>query len=153
MNFWTKLGGRGGIALALALLSLPSPAVRAQEPAPALTLQQALRRALEANAGTATARSQVATAQAQVRQLKTSILPHLDLESAVIRNGQEVAFDVNGFRATILPRNDWNARLIFTQPIYAGQRELKALRQARLTVSSNEVGLRSTEDMVLLATA
>ncbi|HEX4963039.1 MAG TPA: TolC family protein [Thermoanaerobaculia bacterium] len=153
MNFWTRPGGRGGIALALALLSLPSPAARAQEPAPALTLQQALRRALEANAATATARSQVATSQAQVRQLKTSILPHLDLESAVIRNGQEVAFDVNGFRATILPRNDWNARLIFSQPIYAGARELKALRQARMGVTSAEVGLRSTEDMVLLATA
>ncbi|HYX24442.1 MAG TPA: TolC family protein [Thermoanaerobaculia bacterium] len=154
-------GGRAGIALALALLSLLVPAVRAQEPAappapavpPVLTLQQALRRALEANAGTATARSQIAAAQAQVRQLKTSILPHLDLESSATRNSREVAFNVNGFRATILPRDDWNARLIFSQPIYAGQRELMALRQARLAVTSNETGLRSTEDMVLLSTA
>jgi outer membrane protein len=152
---------RGGIALALSLLSLLSPAVRAQEPAPApavpvavtLTLQQALRQALEANPNTATARSQIATSQAQVRQLRTSILPHLDLESAVTRNSREVAFDVNGFRATILPLNDWNARLNFSQPIYAGQRELKALRQARLAVTSNEAGLRSTEDLVLLSTA
>jgi outer membrane protein len=127
-------------------LSLLSPAARAHEPAPAqadpavtLTLQQALRQALEANPNTATARSQIATSQAQVRQLRTSILPHLDLESAVTRNSREVAFDVNGFRATILPRNDWNAR--------------KALRQARLTVNSNEAGLRSTEDLVLLSTA
>jgi outer membrane protein len=153
MNLLKRLGERGGIALALSLLSLLSPAARAQERAPALTLQQALRRALEANASTATARSQVATSQAQVRQLKRSILPHVDLESAVTRNSQEVAFDVNGFRATILPRNDWNARLIFSQPIYAGARELKALRQARLGVTSTEAGLRSTEDMVLLATA
>jgi outer membrane protein len=130
-----------------------SPAARAQDRAPALTLQQALRRALEANASTATARSQVATSQAQVSQLKRSILPHVNLESAVTRNSQEVAFDVNGFRATILPRNDWNARLIFSQPIYAGARELKALRQARLGVTSFEAGLRSAEDMVLLATA
>src|SRR5436309_15205704 len=120
-------GGRAGIALALALLSLLVPAVRAQEPAappapavpPVLTLQQALRRALEANAGTATARSQIAAAQAQVRQLKTSILPPLDLDSSVTRNSREVAFDVNGFRPTILPGNDWNARPVFSQPIYA----------------------------------
>jgi len=148
-----RLGERGGIALALSLLSLLSPAARAQEPSPVLTIQMALRRALEANASTATARSQVATSQAQVRQLKRSILPHVDLESAVTRNSQEVAFDVNGFRATILPRNDWNARLIFSQPIYAGARELKALRQARLGVTSAEAGLRSAEDMVLLSTA
>ncbi|MEA2602937.1 MAG: outer membrane protein [Acidobacteriota bacterium] len=151
---------RGGIVLALSLLTLLSPAARAQQPAPAppdpaviLTLQQALRQALEANPNTATARSQIATSQAQVRQLRTSILPHLDLESAVTRNSREVAFDVNGFRATILPLNDWSARLNFSQPIYAGQRELKALRQARLTVTSNEAGLRSTEDLVLLSTA
>jgi len=153
MNLVKRLGERGGIALALSLLSLLSPAARAQEPSPVLTIQMALRRALEANASTATARSQVATSQAQVRQLKRSILPHVDLESAVTRNSQEVAFDVNGFRATILPRNDWNAKLIFSQPIYAGARELKALRQARLGVTSAESGLRSTEDMVLLATA
>jgi outer membrane protein len=146
---------RGGIALALSLLSLLVPAARAQEPAPpqVLTLQQALRQALEANPNTATARSQIVTSQAQVRQLKTSILPHFDLESSVTRNSREVAFDVNGFRATILPLNDWSARLNFSQPIYAGQRELKALRQARLAVTSNEAGLRSTEDLVLLSTA
>src|SRR4051794_23107669 len=151
---------RGGIVLALSLLTLLSPAARAQQPAPApadpaviLTLQQALRQALEANPNTMTARSQIATSQAQVRQLRTSILPHLDLESSVTRNSREVAFDVNGFRATILPLNDWSARLNFSQPIYAGQRELKALRQARLTVTSNEAGLRSTEDLVLLSTA
>jgi outer membrane protein len=118
-----------------------------------ITLQQALRRALEANAGTATARSQVAMSQAEVRQIKTSILPHVDLDTSAIRNSREVAFDVNGFRATILPRNDWNARLILSQPIYAGRRELMALRQARLAVSTNEVGLRSAEDMALLSTA
>jgi outer membrane protein len=156
MNSTMNRCERGGIALALSLLALLSPAAQAQEPAPAaqtLTLQQALRQALEANPNTATARSQIATSQAQVRQLRTSILPHLDLESAVTRNSREVAFDVNGFRATILPLNDWSARLNFSQPIYAGQRELKALRQARLTVTSNEAGLRSTEDLVLLSTA
>src|SRR6266849_6463311 len=83
MNLLKRLGERGGIALALSLLSMVSPAVRAQESAPALTLHQALRRALEANASTATARSQVATSQAQVSQLKRSILPDVDLESAV----------------------------------------------------------------------
>jgi outer membrane protein len=145
---------RAGIALALSLLTLIPSAARAAGPAPQpLTLQQALRRALEANASTATVRSQIAVSEAQVRQLRSSVLPHVDLDTAATRNSNEVAFDVNGFRATILPRNDWSARINFSQPIYAGQRELMALRQSRLAVSSGEATLRSTEDMVLLSTA
>ncbi|MFL6261937.1 MAG: TolC family protein [Thermoanaerobaculia bacterium] len=144
--------GRVGIALALSLLTLVPSAARAEGPAP-LTLQQALRRALEANASTATVRSQIAVSEAQVRQLRSSVLPHVDLDTAVTRNSNEVAFDVNGFRATILPRNDWSARINFSQPIYAGQRELMALRQSRLAVSSGGAALRSAEDMVLLSTA
>jgi outer membrane protein len=147
-----RLQGAGALALSL-LISVPV-AARAQEPAPLpLTLQQALRQALEVNAGTATARSQIAASQAEVRQLRSSILPHIDLDTAAIRNSEEVAFDVNGFRAVILPRNDWSARLNFNQPIYAGRRETMALRQGRLQVGSGEANLRSTEDMVLLATA
>lgn len=145
---------RAGIVLALSLLTLIPPAARAEGPAPQpLTLQQALHRALEANAGAATVRSQIAASEAQVRQLRSSVLPHVDLDTAATRNSNEVAFDVNGFRATILPRNDWSARLNFSQPIYAGKRELMALRQSRLNVSSGEANLRSTEDMVLLSTA
>jgi outer membrane protein len=150
---------RARIALGLSLLfavPLGAGAAGAEEPAPppqALTLQQALRRALEANASTATARSQVIASEAQVRQLRNSILPHFDLDTAVTRNSQEVAFDVNGFRATLLPLWDWSARINLSQPIYAGQREHMALRQGRLTVTSNQEAVRSAEDMVLLATA
>jgi outer membrane protein len=145
---------RVGIALALSLLTLIPPAARAEGPAPQpLTLQQALRRALEANASAATVRSQITASEAQVRQLRSSVLPHVDLDTAATRNSNEVAFDVNGFRATILPRNDWSARLNFSQPIYAGRRETMALNQGRLNVRSNEANLRSTEDMVLLSTA
>ncbi|MEO6191719.1 MAG: TolC family protein [Thermoanaerobaculia bacterium] len=152
---------RAGIALALSLLTFVPAMARSQEPtqagsqagSQAITLQQALRRALEANAGTATARSQIAVSQAQVRQIRSSILPHLDLDTAVTRNSNEVAFEVNGFRTTILPLYDYSARINLSQPIYAGRRESMALRQGRLTVTSGEAGLRSTEDMVLLSTA
>ncbi len=153
---------RAGIALALSLLTfvpLGAGTARAQEPAPAvspavpLTLQQALRRALEANSSAATVRSQIAASEAQVRQIRSSILPHLDLDTAVTRNSNEVSFEVNGFRTTILPLYDYSARINLSQPIYAGRRESMALRQGRLMVTSGEAGLRSTEDMVLLSTA
>lgn len=154
MTFDNRRGRRTGIALALSLLTFLPSIARAQEPPPGkLTLQEALRRALEANPNTATARSQIATSEAQVRQLRTSILPHFDLETVGTLNGKEVAFDFNGSRATVLPREDWSARINFSQPLYAGQRELKAIRQGRLAVTSARAGLRSMEDMVLLATA
>ena len=145
---------RAGITLALSLLTFIPPAARAEGPAAQpLTLQQALHRALEANASAATVRSQIAVSEAQVRQLRSAVLPHVDLDTAYTRNSNEVAFDVNGFQATLLPRNDWSARINFSQPIYAGQRERMALRQGRLTVSGGEAELRSTEDRVLLDTA
>ena len=149
---------RAGIALALSLLTfvpLGAGTARAQEPAPrtTLTLQQALRRALEANSSTATGRSQIAASEAQVRQIRSSVLPHLDLDTAVTRNSNEVAFEVNGFRTTILPLYDYSARINLSQPIYAGRRESMALRQGRLSITSGQAGLRSTEDMVLLSTA
>lgn len=141
-------------ALALSLLTFVPLVARAEGPAPQpLTLTQALHRALEANASTATVRSQIAVSEAQVRQLRSSVLPHVDLDTAATRNSEEVAFDFNGFRATILPRNDWSARINISQPIYAGKRELMALRQSRLAVTSNEADMRSTEDRVLLDTA
>jgi outer membrane protein len=142
----------GAGALVLSLLIFVPAAARAEGP-PTLTLQQALRQALEANASTATGRSMIAVSEAQVRQLRSSILPHLDLDTSATRNSNQVAFDVNGFQALILPRNDWSARINLSQPIYAGRRETMALRQGRLGVSSGEAALRSTEDMVLLATA
>lgn len=157
-------GGRAariGSAAALSLFVLMAPAVRSQEPAqpaaPArgqvLTLTDALRRALEANPGTQRARSQTAVAEAQVRQLRSSILPQIELNGSGTRNSDEVSFETEGFTATILPENDWRYDVTLRQPIYAGGRELKALRQGRLNVDSTRQGVRQSEELVLLGTA
>jgi outer membrane protein len=155
MTFDKKRRGRtAGIALVLSLFSSSIPAARAQEPAaPTLTLQEALRRALEANPATARARSEVGVAEAQLRQLRSSILPHVELNGTATRNSDEVTFDANGFEATILPENDWRYDVTLSQPIYAGGRELKALRQGRLNRSNAQQGVRQSEEMVLLGTA
>jgi outer membrane protein len=155
-------GARTGSAAILSLFLLTAPAVRAQEPAPpaapvapgqTLTLTEALRRALEANLATRRARSQTAVAEAQVRQLRSSILPQVELNSSATRNSDEVSFETDGFTATILPENDWRYDVTLRQPIYAGGRELKALRQGRLNVDSTRQGVRQSEELVLLGTA
>lgn len=153
-------GGRTGLALALSLSFLTVPSARAQEPpAPAtpaaetLTLEAAMRRALEANPATERARSEVDLAQAQVRQLRSAILPRVDFNGTATRNSEEVFFDAEGFRATLLPENDWRYDVTLRQPLYAGGRELKAIRQGRLNANTAEQGLRQSEELVLLGTA
>lgn len=155
MTFDKKRRGRtAGIALVLSLFSSSIPAARAQEPAAqALTFQEALRRALEANPNTARARSDVNVAEAQLRQLRSAILPRVELNGSATRNSDEVTFDANGFDATILPENDWRYDVTLSQPIYAGGRELKALRQGRLNTSSAQQGVVQSEEQVLLGTA
>ncbi len=155
MTFDKKRRGRtAAITLVLSLFSSSIPAARAQEPAAqALTFQEALRRALEANPSTARARSDVNVAEAQLRQLRSAILPRVELNGTATRNSDEVTFDANGFEATILPENDWRYDVTLSQPIYAGGRELKALRQGRLNTSSARQGVLQSEEQVLLGTA
>lgn len=155
MTFNQKRRARtAGFALILTLFSTSIPAARAQAPAAQpLTLQEALRRALEANPNTARARSEVGVAEAQLRQLRSAILPRVELNGTGTRNSDEVTFDANGFEATILPENDWRYDVTLSQPIYAGGRELKALRQGRLNTSNAQQGVVQSEEQVLLVTA
>src|SRR6476620_8286404 len=104
-------------------------------PAPvALTLSDALKRALAANPGIGVSRVDVDAAQAQVGVAFSSILPKINFKGAYTRNDRQVTFGSGKDAVTILPENDWNYRLTLSQPIYAGNRERKALQQARLSV-------------------
>lgn len=147
---------RANIALAISLLTILPPAARAQEPTPprtTLTFDEALRRALQANPTTETARAEVRASEAQLRQIRSAILPKVELNGRATRNSSEVAFEFNGFEATVLPENDWRYDVTVRQPIYAGGRELKALRQGRLNVERIGQGVRQSEEQVLLGAA
>jgi outer membrane protein len=152
---------RAGTAIAAAALSLLTVfPLRAQEPAQTppppqttLTFDEALRRALQANPTTETARAEVRASEAQLRQIRSAILPKVELNGRATRNSSEVAFEFNGFEATVLPENDWRYDVTLRQPIYAGGRELKALRQGRLNVERIGQGVRQSEEQVLLGAA
>jgi len=162
---------RGGLLL-LALAGLPArgqeapPAVPPVSPAPlaaapsaagaaatpvTLTLNAALRRAVDANPALGRARSQVAIAQAQTDLAFSSILPKISLTGSLIRNSLEAGFGSGKDRVIILARNDWNYRVNLTQPIYAGNRERRALEQSRLAVTSAQESTLSAEQNLLLA--
>lgn len=149
--------GRANVAVTALALSLLTflPAARAQEPAPTqtLTFEDALRRALQANPTTETARAEVRVSEAQLRQLRSAILPRVELNGSATRNSEEVAFEANGFSATVLPENDWRYDVTLRQPLYAGGRELKAIRQGRLNVERLGQGVRQSEEDVIVNAA
>jgi len=131
----------------------PAPIPRLSAPAaPAqLTLADALKRALAANPGLGRSRADVNAAQSQVKVAFSSILPQIGFKGSYTRNDREVSFGSGNDAVTILPYNDWSYRFTLSQPIYAGNRERKALQQARLSVDSFRQGLRSAEDQLVLS--
>ena len=64
-----------------------------------------------------------------------------------------MAFDLGGERVPILPYDDWSASIRLNQPVFAGGRELKAIRQARLNVNEREEFARQTDEALLLDVA
>jgi len=118
-----------------------------------LTLQQALARALQVNNTIERARAEINVVDQSRRQLLSAVMPHITTTGAATRNSEEVAFGSGEDARTVLPRNDWNYRVVLSQPIYAGRREFRAYSQAKLGVENAREAERGTEDAVLLRVA
>lgn len=136
---------------ALAMSGILSPA-RAAAPS-TLTFSEALQRALSANLELAEARAEVAVAEAQTRQTFSAVLPRISVQGNLTRNSDEAAFGEGEDRRVIQSLNDWSYRLALTQPIYAGNRERRALQQSRLNIQLARQGVQGTEDQLLLNVA
>jgi outer membrane protein len=119
-----------------------------------LTLQEALSRALQVNNTVERSRAEVQVQEENRRLLLSSVLPHVQATGSAIRNTEEVAFNSGGTNSTtVLPANDWNYRVVLSQPIYAGNRERRAYEQTKLGVANAQQGVLGTEDAVLLRVA
>lgn len=145
-------------AVLLALAALPAaaqetPAPAASSPPVALTLTEALLRALSDNPAVARARSEIAAAQAQERIFFAAVLPRVGVNGLFTRNSDEAAFGSGADRRVILPDTNWNYQLSLSQPIFAGNRERRALQQARLGIDSARQGAVDAEEGVILAVA
>lgn len=146
--------------LFLALAAITGAPAWGQEPAPsassapsspvALTLREAVQRALTANPVLGQSQREAAVAEAQTDVIFSAILPRIGFEAGYTRNTEEVAFGLDdGRQTTILPENDWSYRLTLSQPIYAGNRERKAIRQSRLTAENARQGVAGTEEQLI----
>ncbi len=145
------------ICVATAALSAVEGAVvaSAAEAAAAtpLTFSQALQRAVEVNNTVERARADIGVAQANEQQLLSNVLPRITASGNVIRNSLAVKFGSGSDKTTVLPQNDWSYRVVLSQPVFAGRRELRAYSQAKLGIGSAKQAELGTEDAVLLRVA
>ncbi len=118
-----------------------------------LTFRQALQRAVEVNNTVERARADISVAEATKEQLLSNVMPRITASGSAIRNGEAVTFGSGSDQTTVLAQNDWNYRVVLSQPIFAGRRELRAYSQAKLGITSAEQAVLGTQDAVLLRVA
>src|SRR5204863_2097352 len=134
------------------LLAAAALRVEGAEPT-TLTFRQALQRAVEVNNTVERARADITAAEANKEQLLSNVLPRVTATGNAIRNSEEVSFGSGSDRSTVLPRNDWSYRVVLSQPVFAGRRELRAYSQAKIGIANAEQAVLGTEDAVLLRVA
>jgi len=118
-----------------------------------LTFRQALQRAVEVNNTIDRARAEIDVAEANKQQLLSNVLPRITATGNMTRNSAGVTFGEGSDEQTVLSRNDWSYRVVLSQPIFAGRRELRAYSQAKLGINSAKQAELGTEDAVILRVA
>ena len=122
----------------------------AQEP---ITLSQAMSQALARNPSIGRSQASLHAAEADKRGTLSAVLPHLSVTGDYERNSTEINFQSGTTNVLLLPRDDWSGKIMLTQPIFAGLRDQKALRQSRIAVDQARDSARGAEDTVLLQVA
>ena len=135
----------------LTLIALASAATAGAQTQ--LTLPEALERALRVNNTVERSRIEVDAAEQNRKLLLSSILPQVQATGSAIRNTTQVSFGTGADARVILPENDWNYRIVLSQPVYAGLREKRTYDQTKLGIANAKQGVRGTEDAVLLRVA
>jgi outer membrane protein TolC len=118
-----------------------------------LTFRQALQRAMQVNNTVERARADIDVAQANKELLLSNVMPRITASGSAIRNGEAVTFGSGSDQTTVLAQNDWNYRVVLSQPVFAGRRELRAYSQAKLGIINAQQAELGTEDAVLLRVA
>jgi protease secretion system outer membrane protein len=138
-------------AAALALVLAGPAALQAQT---RLSLQDVQQLAVKNYEAVQLAKSSVEQAQLLRKQAFSAVLPSVNVIGTYTRNLVSAEFDIgNGRTIQILPANDYNFGFNFSQPIYAGKRELRALRQTEANIEAAGVSLGLTvQDTVLTVT-
>lgn len=134
------------------LIAFSAVTLSARETTP-LTFREALARAMKVNNTVERARADIGVAKANEKYLLSNVLPRITATGSAIRNSTQVSFGSGSDSRAILSQNDWSYRVVLSQPVYAGRRELRAYSQAKLGVEVARNAELGTEDAVLLRVA
>ena len=137
-------------AAALALVLAGPGALQAQT---TLSLQDVQQLAAKNYEAVQLAKSGVEQAQLLRKQAFSAVLPNVNVVGTYTRNLVSAEFNFGGQTIRVLPANDYNFGFNFSQPLYAGLRELRVLRQTEANIQAAGVSLGLTvQDTVLAAT-
>jgi outer membrane protein TolC len=137
-------------ALALVLGGVAPTSAEAQ---PTLTLQDVQQLAVKNYETVRLAKEEVEQARWLKRQAFSAVLPNVNVNGTYTRNLVSAEFEFGGRTIQVLPGNDYNFGFTFSQPIYAGFRELRALRQTEMNIEAAGVALgTNVQDTVLNVT-
>lgn len=148
-RFWT-----GWFIFLFTVWGLPLSATAQQ----ALSLKQAIARALERNEDVLMAKTDYEAARAKVREAVADALPNISADALYIRNIQRPVFffpnpltgEQTAFRVGNI--NVFSATINLQQPLYQAGKIGRALKVARLFRQFSEEGFRATRDNIILAT-
>jgi outer membrane protein len=118
-----------------------------------LSLAEAQHLAVQQYEAVRLAKAGVDQARLVRRQAFGAVLPNVTLSGTYTRNLVPAEFEFGGRRIQVLPGNDYNVGVSFSQPLYAGLRELRTLRQAEVSIEAAGVAVGlSVQDTVLNVT-
>ena len=123
---------RATLALLTCCLILVSSATSAQEGSPA-TLKELVLDAIATHEAVQIANSQIRRAQADIRLVKSALLPKLTLNGAYSFYADEQVIELSpGESFVIRPQQDWSASVDLRQTLFYGLRDWRARDIARL---------------------
>jgi len=124
---------RGGWLLALPFLA-GAPTAFAEAP-PLVTLEEAHRMALDSYEVIGSGLERIEQARQGRRAATSALLPKLFTQGAYTHNFTSAELEFEGESLKLLPSNDYELAIAFTQPLFSGLRNIKARQQATLGVA------------------
>ncbi len=130
---------------------LAGVATATAQPVTTLTLEEAHRLARGNYQLIQAVGEQVEQARHVRRSLISYVMPSVSLQTVLTHNFVSAEFEFGGQNISVLPANDYNVALVVSQPIYAGLRDLKAIRQANIGIDVAGKSYETTVQDSLLA--
>jgi len=118
-----------------------------------LTMEEAMHMALKNNPLLGKTKLDVDLAIERKRQTVASVLPKIGIVASATKNSKEAGFGSPEDRTTVLHENDWSYGIHLSQPVFAGFRDLMAIKQQKLVIKAAGNSVHFIEENLLFKVA